>query len=66
MKKYTDFSTIDEMFQESGFLIDSVDTFKEIQDDEWDNFIKNRTRFPNWDEMLGNAAKEWVARQLGF
>lgn len=64
MIKYTDFSSLDEMFKESGFVIESSEHFDEIPDREWDDFIKRRTRFPNWDEMLGIASEEWIMRQL--
>ena len=54
------------MFQASGFTIESQEDFDKIPDDEWDTFIKNNTRFPNWGEMVGTASSEFAARKLGL
>lgn len=66
MTRYTDFASLDEMFQASGFVIESQDDFKAVPDDEWENFIKTRTQFSSWKDMRVTALKEWTARKLGF
>lgn len=60
------FASADQMFQASGFKIESADDFKAIPDAEWDMFIKNNTSFGSWQEMLQAAGAEWTRKQLGL
>ncbi len=60
MKKYTDFNTINQMLEESGFVIENQEDFKKIPDDEWNSFIATRTRFDNWKSMMEKAATEYI------
>ena len=60
------FRSADEMFEASGFKIDSAEDFASIPDAEWDLFIRTNTSFVSWEDMLAKAAGEWAVRQLGF
>ncbi len=60
------FLSADEMFEASGFKIDSAEDFASIPDSEWDSFIRTNTSFASWEAMLGEAGGEWAARRLGF
>lgn len=60
------FSSADEMFQASGFKIESAEDFKAIPESEWDAFVKNRTSFGGWQEMLKAAGATWTQKQLGL
>lgn len=66
MDKYTNFSSLEEMFQASGYNIESPEDFKAIPNEPWDEFIKNNSQFESWEEMRNTAAKEWMAKQLGL
>ena len=66
MRKYTDFATIDEMFEASGYQVDSVEDFKAIPDAPWDSFVQQRTKFSNWREMIQKGGLEWTSRKLGL
>ena len=66
MRRYTDFKTIDEMADASGWKVESTEDFEAIPDAEWDAFVKARTRFEDWEEMQGKAAEEYATRRLGF
>jgi hypothetical protein len=66
MKKYTEFSSIDDMFNKSPFKIDSDEDFAAIDDKKWDDFIKTSTKFQTWEKMQEEAAVEWTKKQLGF
>lgn len=66
LTKYTQFASLEDMFQASGFAVESQKDFEKIPDDEWDNFIKSRTRFSSWKEMLETAFEEWTDHKLGF
>lgn len=66
MAAQTDFRTIDEMFAQSGYSVETSDDFEEIPDAEWDAFVARRTRFANWHEMQEAATQEWATRQLSI
>lgn len=57
MKANTDFSTLEEMFAQSGFKVDTAEDFKAIPDAEWEVFITARTKFESWLEMQRVAGK---------
>ena len=38
MTKYTQFETINEMVEKSSFTVESEEDFKNIPDEEWDNY----------------------------
>ncbi|HEX3684997.1 MAG TPA: hypothetical protein VHU83_20855 [Bryobacteraceae bacterium] len=60
------FASADEMFEASGFQIESAEDFKAIPDAEWNAFISSNTSCPNWETMLAEASGEWAKRQLGL
>jgi hypothetical protein len=60
------FASVDEMFQASGFKIESAEDFKAIPDSEWDAFVKNQTSFDGWQQMLEAASAAWTQKQLGL
>ena len=66
LRKHTEFESLQDMFQASGFVVESREDFEKIPDDEWDNFVRSHTRFSSWEEMLGAAGEEWVSRKLAF
>lgn len=63
---HTQFANAEEMFEASGFSIETQEDFAAIPDDKWDEFIRSISSFPDWHTMLGEASKGWAARQLGF
>jgi len=58
------FSSIDELFEASGFEIESADDFAAIPDDEWDLFIQQNTTYENWQDMQQSAASEYAKATL--
>lgn len=60
------FHSAEEMFEASGFKIETAEDFAAIPDAEWDEFIRANTSFASWEAMLGEAGGEWAARRLGF
>lgn len=66
MTRHTDFASLEEMFEASGFVVESQEDFKNIPDDDWENFIKTHTQFSSWKDMQVTAFREWTARKLGF
>lgn len=66
LRKHTEFESLEDMFQASGFMVESREDFEKIPDDEWDDFVRSHTRFSSWKEMRDAALKKWVTRKLGF
>lgn len=66
MAEHTDFATIEEMFDASGFAMETPEDFAAIPDAEWDTFIASRTRFADWETMQTKAAADWFSRGIGL
>lgn len=66
LRRCSKFHSADEMFEASGFKIDSMEDFKAIPDAEWDQFIHTNTSFSTWEAMLREAGGAWAKKQLGF
>ena len=66
MARNTDFATIEEMFEASGFTVETPEDFAAIPDAEWDAFIASRTRFSDWRSMQERAAADWISRGIGL
>jgi hypothetical protein len=65
---HSKFSTLDELFSSSGFLISSNEDLEnifknEMEKKKFDQFIKNNTDFNNWEEMF-KAANNEVETQI--
>lgn len=66
MRKYTKFSSIDEMLDKSEFKIETNKDFESIDDNKWDEYVREVTTFQSWEEMKSEAGKLWVLKQMGF
>ncbi len=66
MNDNTQFNSLDEMFEKSGFTIASKEDLENIPDNEWNLFISSNTQFQTWDELLANAAEQWLCKKIGF
>ena len=64
MAKYTQFRTINEMVEKSPFKVESEEDFKNIPDKEWDNYVKEKTSFQSWDEMMSKAGQEYLGKKV--
>jgi hypothetical protein len=66
MQDNTNFATIDALIEAGGFKVETMDDFKAIPDELWDEHIAKTTKFANWHEMMEEAGAEWAKTQLGF
>lgn len=66
MNKYTKFLSIDEFFDNSPFEFESNEDFDKIDENELDKYVVENTDFSSWEDMLGTAGQEHIAKQLGF
>jgi hypothetical protein len=66
MSRCSKFGSIQELFDSSGFKIDSAADFAAIPDEQWDNYIRTNTAYPSWMEMQKAAVADWTKRKLGL
>lgn len=64
MSSNTDFQSIGEMFERSGFKSDSMEDIAAIPDDEWDAFVSAHTRFDSWSDMRELALGQFLKKSL--
>lgn len=58
MKKYTKYSSFDEMKLKSPFGKQA--TADLFNNPKWDKFVKKTTKFSSWEEMLIKSANEML------
>jgi len=66
MKKYTNFSSFEELLSAGGFEVDSVEDFEAIPDDKFDEHISKTTKFKSWEDMQAEAGTIYMANKLKF
>ena len=66
LAKHTSFANAQELFDKSGFKINSAEDFKAIPDYEWDQYISSVSSFESWKEMLQSATVEYAKRKMGL
>jgi hypothetical protein len=64
--RHTPFGSAEEMYEASGFRIETPEDFEAVPDDEWDAFIRSISSFADWQSMLNEAGKEWATKKLGL
>lgn len=64
MQRNTSFKSIEELFEKSGFKVETNEDFKKIPDDKWDKFIQDNTNFNDWKEMSDKAVEEYTKKKL--
>ncbi len=64
LKRHTKFSSLDQLFDESPFDVETQEDFDALNDQELDDFIRKSTSFPSWQDMLDKAADEWAEAEL--
>ena len=60
------FKDLQELFDSSGFKIDSAEDFKAIPDSDWDEYIQKNTTYSSWAEMQKAAVASWTKGKLGL
>ena len=66
MRKYSTFTSFDELLEAGGFHAETSEEFEAIPEAPFDEHIAKTTKFHNWQEMLDTATEEYVTRKLGF
>ena len=59
------FISFDDLLEASGFKVKSMEDFKAIPYDKWDEFIRENTSYESLKEMLQSASTEWARKKFG-
>ncbi|WP_338411444.1 hypothetical protein [Pseudoalteromonas nigrifaciens] len=60
----SNYSSLDELVDASGFIVNTPEDFKAIPDDEWDSYIGKNTEFDTWENMQRTAFKYYVKGEV--
>lgn len=58
------YSSLEELFNGSGFKLESKEDFAAIPDDQWEAFIVSSTSFGSWQEMQYAALEAYTKKKL--
>lgn len=58
------FTSLEDMFEKSGFKVETPEDFKAIPDDEWESFIIKNTSYNSWSEMQSDAGRKYFQKML--
>lgn len=64
LSEQTSFTSLDDMFDKSGFKVESADDVKAIPDQEWEDFIIANTSFESWEDMQKAAAVAVLSKRM--
>ena len=64
MSEHSSFGTMEELFDKSGFKVESMEDFGAIPDEEWETFIVQNTNFDSWEEMQQTAGASFAQEAL--
>lgn len=64
--RHTQSTSADELFEQSGFKIESPEDFAAIPDEEWDEYIRSVSSFSGWQAMLSKAGEAWATEKMGL
>jgi hypothetical protein len=64
MRKYTSFSSMDELLIAGGFKVECQEDFEAIPDDVFDCHIAKTTKFKTWEDMLNEATSRYISQEL--
>lgn len=60
------FSNIEELFEASGFKVETSEDFAAIPESDWEWFIQQNTSYTSWHEMQQAAATIWMKKKLNW
>lgn len=66
MRKYTSFSSMNELLEAGGFHVESQEDFDAVPGESFDKHIATTTKFKTWEDMLGEATSQYTAKKLGL
>jgi hypothetical protein len=67
LSDYSEFESAEQLFEEGGVTLTSQESFNALDTNEgWNDFIRSRTTFGDWNDMLQTAAVVYSKGKLGL
>lgn len=66
MRKHTQFSSMDELFAQGGFKVESQEDLEAIPEHKLDAFIAAHSQLRSWQELKEKAGAAWAKKKMGF
>lgn len=66
LSRHTQFPSFDDLVGASGLGVGVLVDADAERQQEWDHFIRQTSRFPDWATMVREARGEWVIRRMGI
>lgn len=66
ISRYTRFSNIDELFENSGLNFKSPEEFQNIPQENIDAYIAEETVFSSFQEMIKAGGEEWLRKKMSI
>lgn len=64
LKKNTKFKNLDEVFDFYKKDMDEEEIEEVIETNNWNDYIRENTKFESWTDMLEDASGEWVQTKI--
>ncbi|KLV07330.1 hypothetical protein C9I92_24825 [Photobacterium ganghwense] len=64
IQMHSKFASLDILMEASGFNVKTPADFKAIPAREWNQFIALNTNFESWQDMLSEAGRLYIHKQL--
>ena len=58
------FTSLKDMFNKSGFSVETKEDFAAIPDQAWEDFITQNTSYSSWKEMQVDAGRKHIKKML--
>lgn len=66
MREYTNFTSIDELFEAGGFHVESNEDLESLNKAALDQHVQETTLFSSYREMEQKAYLKYLSKEIGF
>lgn len=64
LSECSSFTSLEDLFEKSGFKVESPEDFKKIPNEEWERFIVENTSYESWLDMQKDAATKLLNQRI--
>ncbi|MDF2605916.1 MAG: hypothetical protein K0S34_106 [Bacillales bacterium] len=66
MMKNTNYSNFKDFLDAGNFNVETQEDFDNLPKNDLDQHVSKTTNFSDWEEMLGTAGNDYVAKEMGL
>ncbi|WP_461205249.1 hypothetical protein [Clostridium sp. DL1XJH146] len=66
VSKFTNLENVQEMIEKSGFDLEKIGDMTNLPLDKVNDYIKKISEFGSWEDLLKEAAGEFMKKKVGF